>query len=64
MIGGSMVIFVIGANSTGKSRFIERHFAGCRCTVLNVRNYQKRTEEEERFQRLSAVENCLRPAKC
>jgi len=50
MIGGNMVIFVIGANCTGKSRFIEQNFAGCGYTVLNVCDYQQRTKEDERFQ--------------
>jgi len=51
-----MVIFVIGANSTGKSHFIERNFMGRGYTILDVYDYQKRTEEDERFQLLSYVE--------
>jgi len=52
MIGGNMVIFVIGANCTGKSRFIEQNFTGRGYTVLNIYDYQLRTKGDERFQRL------------
>lgn len=51
-----MVIFVIGANCTGKSRFIEQNFTGRGYTVLNVYDYQQRTEKDEHFQYLSFVE--------
>ncbi len=51
-----MVIFVIGANCTGKSRFIERNFMGPGYTILNVYDYQKRVEEEERFRDRSSFE--------
>ncbi len=51
-----MVIFVIGANCTGKSRFIERNFTGPEYTVLNVYDYQKRTEGDERFRNRSTFE--------
>jgi len=56
MMGGNMVIFVIGANATGKSRFIERNFTGCGYTVLNVYDYQKRIKEDKRFQGRSPFE--------
>ncbi len=55
-----MVIFVIGANCTGKSRFIERNFMGPGYTVLNVYDYQKRTEEDERFRSRSSFEQLFR----
>jgi len=56
MIGGNMVIFVIGANCTGKSRFIEQNFIGRGYTVLNVYDYQQRTKADESFQCLSFEE--------
>lgn len=51
--GWNMVIVVIGANFTGKSFFIERAFKESGYTILNVRNYQLRTEREKEFQWLS-----------
>ncbi|MCI8397842.1 MAG: ATP-binding protein [Oscillibacter sp.] len=43
-----MVIFVIGANYTGKSYFISRTFSGGQYALLNVYDYQKRLAEERR----------------
>lgn len=51
-----MVVFVIGANYTGKSHFIEHNFWERGYTVLNVYDYQKRLEKDKRFQRLSSLE--------
>ena len=49
-----MVIFVIGANCTGKTHFIAQHFSEERYTVLNVFDYQQRAEKEHA--ELSALE--------
>ncbi len=51
-----MVIFVIGANCTGKSRFIEQNFTGRGYTVLNVYDYQQRTKKDEHFRSRSSFE--------
>ncbi len=51
-----MVIFVIGANCTGKSRFIEQNFTGRGYTVLNVYDYQQRTKKDEHFRSCSSFE--------
>jgi len=54
-----MVIFVIGANCTGKSRFIERNFMGSGYTVLNVCDYQDRVEEDKELRDLPLFEKLL-----
>lgn len=47
MEGGNMVIFVIGANSTGKTHFIERNFKDPGYTVLNIYDYQQRMRKDD-----------------
>lgn len=54
MEGGNMVILVIGANSTGKSHFIEQNFKGY--TILDIYDRQKRVREDDRFHGLSEWE--------
>lgn len=39
--------FVIGATATGKTYFIEHHFAGKKAVVLNIYDYQQRAYDEE-----------------
>lgn len=51
-----MVIFVIGANATGKSHFIEQNFKDRGYTLLNVYDYQQSAKKDSRFQGLSSRE--------
>lgn len=54
-----MVIFVIGANCTGKSRFIADNFDTGEYAILNVYDYQKKLEKEERTRDFSTYREQL-----
>ena len=54
-----MVVFVIGANCTGKSRFIADNFDTGEYAILNVYDYQKKLEREERARDFSTYREQL-----
>lgn len=43
------LIFVTGANATGKTYFIDTHYADRNVDILNVYDYQQRVYAEEGF---------------
>lgn len=59
------VIFVIGANATGKTYFINRQFAGQDVEVLNIYDFQRKAYDEAGFGKMisfGAEYRCLRRA--
>lgn len=62
MMNKVKVSFVIGANATGKTYFINRHFEGQDAEVLNIYDFQRKAYDEAGFGRmisLGAEYRCL-----
>lgn len=59
------ITFVIGANATGKTYFIEHHLASEKAVVLNIYDYQQKVYDEHGNKELITFEEqfrCLKKA--